>query len=99
MRKKHSLLIKVSAVFLFGCASCFDADDAHLPQMGYSIHSDEIYFDGEPVFYYGVNAMQTYGLNNASLMRDWRIQKHFITQEVFVSFDETNSFHGGCKEV
>lgn len=85
MRKKHSLLIKVSAVFLFGCASCFDADDAHLPQMGYSIHSDEIYFDGEPVFYYGVNAMQTYGLNNASLMRDWRIQ---IVREFIGNFRE-----------
>jgi mannan endo-1,4-beta-mannosidase len=82
-------LYSLILAFIWGCSSI---SDNPIPSEGYTVSGSSIFLDGKEVYYYGVNAMQTFGLGDPNLMNDWNIE---ITREFIGNFRE-QPFSGGA---
>jgi mannan endo-1,4-beta-mannosidase len=89
---KKQLRLSAIVTFFVLSTSCTDSEDSPIPDSGFYISSNAIYQDGEIVNYYGVNAMQSFGLNDPNLMNEWKVE---ITREFIGNFRE-QPFTGGA---
>lgn len=78
---KHTTLpyVLVAVILLTNCSSGDEpiidrTDIPELPTTPYGIAGADILFQGQPVSFKGVNALQTFGLDDSDLMNQWNIE-------------------------
>ncbi|WP_422354250.1 cellulase family glycosylhydrolase [Roseivirga pacifica] len=94
----------VIALLVIGCKqeSPSPAEDA-FPETPFLIEQGEITYNGSPVTYNGVNALQTFGLSDSAIMNEWGIEivREFIgnlreqpIEEDAILASDGNWYHG-----
>lgn len=71
---KHYLSFGFLTIGLLSCTTNEDWSEIKENDLFYRIEGAQILQEDRPVFYKGVNALQTYGLGNAELMDRWGVE-------------------------